>query len=343
MGNQHDPQQGSAADSGLRGIAPRAPYTHKIWYRPDSLESSAVHEGFGVNISESGLYIHTVDPPEVGSRFRVRFLLPQSKAEIDKDSSDTVEAIVQVVWVKNFDPINIDGILPGMGARFLSIESAARHSIRQFVRGSLGDQPAAESTDPMTVSSVATDAQPGSGEAASATTDDELRFEQSAALYIEGERQPLTGYTSKVSPTTIRFHADHIPEESVIHSIRPKSSTRGIRGVSALAVSVSRIRRTTTSSEKLVSLDLSFCEPTQRSYDKLAANLAQQSSKAARAEQSDDLNPIAGRSHRSSVAPLQSERPPTVDHTLISRLIDWSVVLVLAGVLLMAIQLASLA
>lgn len=85
--------------------------------------SKDVFFGYAKNISAGGLFIPTVNPKNVGERFKLKFRLPNS----DKDIIVTAE----VVWNRTYS--NSDEYEPGMGIRFVEISEEDAELIRKFV------------------------------------------------------------------------------------------------------------------------------------------------------------------------------------------------------------------
>ncbi len=85
--------------------------------------SKDVFFGYAKNISASGLFVPTVNPKNVGERFRLKFRLPGSEREII--------VLAEVVWNRSYS--DSDEFEPGMGIRFVEISDEDAESIRQFV------------------------------------------------------------------------------------------------------------------------------------------------------------------------------------------------------------------
>jgi len=84
--------------------------------------------GFSQNISEGGLFVATYDTLPTGSRFRLTITLPTF--------SRPITAAVEVMWVREFREGQDleEGILPGMGCRFLEVGDEDRYAIVQFTQ-----------------------------------------------------------------------------------------------------------------------------------------------------------------------------------------------------------------
>lgn len=79
---------------------------------------------WGQNLSEAGMFVQTSRSFAPGDRLSLRF---------DVDAQEVHVRAAEVVWVKPFEPINVDGQLPGVGVRFLSVDPPARAAIRRYV------------------------------------------------------------------------------------------------------------------------------------------------------------------------------------------------------------------
>ncbi len=87
-------------------------------------ENRRVFFGYARNISKAGLFITTLNPREIGSRFPVELTLPEP---IDQ----TVECTCEVVWNRNYTR-NSD-YDPGMGLKFTDLNDAVGEAIEAWV------------------------------------------------------------------------------------------------------------------------------------------------------------------------------------------------------------------
>ncbi|MCX7943566.1 MAG: TIGR02266 family protein [Deltaproteobacteria bacterium] len=85
--------------------------------------SKDVFFGYAKNISASGLFIPTLNPKNVGERFRLKFKLPNTEKEII--------VLAEVVWNRHYS--QSDKYEPGMGIKFVEISEEDAELIRQFV------------------------------------------------------------------------------------------------------------------------------------------------------------------------------------------------------------------
>jgi Tfp pilus assembly protein PilZ len=79
---------------------------------------------WGKNLSETGVFLQTTATFSPGERVSLRFAI---------DGADVHVRAAEVVWVKRFEPISVDGVLPGVGIRFLAVDPPTRAAIRTFV------------------------------------------------------------------------------------------------------------------------------------------------------------------------------------------------------------------
>lgn len=86
-------------------------------------DSKAVFFGYARNISAGGLFVPTLNPKNVGERFRLRFRLPGSSRDI--------EVLAEVVWKRTYSESR--EFEPGMGLKFVEISEEDAEEIRRFV------------------------------------------------------------------------------------------------------------------------------------------------------------------------------------------------------------------
>jgi len=85
------------------------------------------YTGFAQNISSGGLFIATHDPMPVGSRFEVSFNVP--------GISHVFQTQCEVRWVRSYDGGALNDLSPGMGIRFMNLETLEQELINQFISG----------------------------------------------------------------------------------------------------------------------------------------------------------------------------------------------------------------
>ncbi len=80
---------------------------------------------YSYNLSEEGMFLETVQPYPEGTRFAIRFNLP--------DSSKTIHSVVEVVYSLEENPNEGDWQLPGMGVHFVALDDDDRELISKFL------------------------------------------------------------------------------------------------------------------------------------------------------------------------------------------------------------------
>ncbi|MBN2358899.1 MAG: PilZ domain-containing protein [Deltaproteobacteria bacterium] len=81
--------------------------------------------GFVTDLSEGGAFVQTKRPLRRGDRLFLRVAL---------DTEEVAGVATEVTWVKKFEPISVDGKLPGVGVRFLDLAPTDRTRIRGFLK-----------------------------------------------------------------------------------------------------------------------------------------------------------------------------------------------------------------
>jgi len=87
--------------------------------------ASLPEHGFVTELSEGGAFVQTRHALRRGDRVFVRFTL---------DHEEVAAVSSEVAWVRRFEPVNVDGQLPGAGVRFLDLDPEARSRIRYFLK-----------------------------------------------------------------------------------------------------------------------------------------------------------------------------------------------------------------
>lgn len=80
---------------------------------------------YSSNISLGGMFIQTDQPLDLGTRFRLRFKLP--------DRTKTVETFGVVRWVVPDD--GTPGTVPGMGIQFDDLSSTDKRAVEKLLEG----------------------------------------------------------------------------------------------------------------------------------------------------------------------------------------------------------------
>lgn len=81
--------------------------------------------GYGKNISLGGVFIGTVNPRELGDRFRLEIPLPAPILKV-------VQCECEVVWNRQFSKGS--SLEPGMGLKFLDMPESDAEAIDRWVR-----------------------------------------------------------------------------------------------------------------------------------------------------------------------------------------------------------------
>lgn len=193
---------------------PRIPFSQRVWVRAGSADNPL--EAYAGNLSESGIFVQTTDAPTVGTRIAIQF-------SVDNGAS-LIETVAEVVWVKPFEPINIDGLLPGMGAKFLSIDDTNLNSLRSYIGTKLGKLPAPVNA---------------AAEVGSQVMVESLLLEKPLALQVKGDHELVLGYSVVVNAEGVKFRPDQIPNESMLQRLKTaKSVEQKLRGCIAVPVEI---------------------------------------------------------------------------------------------------------
>ncbi|MCK5879284.1 MAG: PilZ domain-containing protein [Holophagae bacterium] len=80
---------------------------------------------YSYNLSREGMFLETVCPYPEGTRFALRFNLP--------DSSKTIHSVVEVVYSLEETQDEGDWQLPGMGVHFVALDNDDRELIAEFL------------------------------------------------------------------------------------------------------------------------------------------------------------------------------------------------------------------
>ena len=124
-------------------LSPRASFFAEV----DVLSSAEAmpQRVWGQNLSEAGIFLQTTKPFHPGDRLSLRFDISESEVHV---------RAAEVVWVKPFEPINVDGTLPGVGVRFLSVDPPTRAAIRRYVHKAVPPQDSDVPTPPRPLRSL---------------------------------------------------------------------------------------------------------------------------------------------------------------------------------------------
>ncbi|MCC7072179.1 MAG: AMIN domain-containing protein [Deltaproteobacteria bacterium] len=105
-------------------LAAGAPVPRRLW---------------GGDVSEAGMFVQTTHPFHVGDRVALRF---------DVDDHEVHVRAAEVMWVRRFEPISVDGKLPGIGLRFVTLDPPARAALRRLARKAVGEHRPGDTTLP---------------------------------------------------------------------------------------------------------------------------------------------------------------------------------------------------
>lgn len=85
---------------------------------------------WGTDVSETGMFIQTTHPFRVGDRVSLRF---------DCETMPVHVRAAEVMWVRPFEPVSVDGSMPGVGVKFVALDPPSRAALRRFVAPHLVD------------------------------------------------------------------------------------------------------------------------------------------------------------------------------------------------------------
>ncbi len=103
-------------------LTERAPFFAEV----DVLAAGTIapHRVWGADVSETGMFLQTTHPFRIGDRLSLRF---------DCEDDPVHVPAAEVMWVRPFTPINVDGKAPGVGLKFLTVDQQARAVLRKLV------------------------------------------------------------------------------------------------------------------------------------------------------------------------------------------------------------------
>jgi Tfp pilus assembly protein PilZ len=104
-------------------LAERAPFSARVDVVPHGTPGSVAV--WCQDLSETGMFVQTTEAFVVGDLLSLRF---------EVDGHPVHVRAAEVVWIRRFEPINVDGRLPGLGLRFVSIDPPARAALRRVVQ-----------------------------------------------------------------------------------------------------------------------------------------------------------------------------------------------------------------
>jgi Tfp pilus assembly protein PilZ len=104
-------------------LAERAPFSARVDVVPHGTPTAL--SVWCQDLSETGMFVQTTESFMPGDLLSLRF---------EVDGQPVHVRAAEVVWVRRFEPINVDGRLPGLGLRFVSIDPPARAALRRAVQ-----------------------------------------------------------------------------------------------------------------------------------------------------------------------------------------------------------------
>ncbi len=203
--------------------SPRIPFLNQVWLRSPAA-ARPIQSSAG-NLSETGIFVQTSDPPEVDSLLKLQFQMTPT--------SQIIEVMAKVVWIKPFEPINVDGLLPGVGLHFVELTESDRTEIRDFIHSYL--QPLTEREDN----------KDGPQESTPSTDDAKQTYpvEQPMVLQIKGEEEPILGYSQAIDSHKLHFVADFVPKNSLFKRISNSKLLHRLKGYAAFPIQLEKVRK----------------------------------------------------------------------------------------------------
>jgi uncharacterized protein (TIGR02266 family) len=82
------------------------------------------------DISETGIFLRTLEPLPPGTRLNLRFR-PEDELAIEED---LFEVEGEVIWVNPYRPDALANLDPGMGVRFVALHAPVRQRLLELIR-----------------------------------------------------------------------------------------------------------------------------------------------------------------------------------------------------------------
>jgi uncharacterized protein (TIGR02266 family) len=76
------------------------------------------------DINSTGIFVRTTTPESPGTHLNLRFSSEQAGIEVEGE----------VIWVNPYRPGTPDNLHPGMGIRFVSLDTDLRHRLLELIR-----------------------------------------------------------------------------------------------------------------------------------------------------------------------------------------------------------------
>ena len=77
------------------------------------------------DISATGIFVRTTTPEQPGTRLQLR---------LSAEDADSIEIEGDVIWINPYRPGTPDNLHPGMGIRFVKLDSAVRDRLFELIR-----------------------------------------------------------------------------------------------------------------------------------------------------------------------------------------------------------------
>lgn len=84
------------------------------------------------DISATGIFVRTTSPEQPGTRLNLRLSMEHDPA--DREDGVALELEGEVIWVNPFRPGTPDNLHPGMGIRFVNLDSELRDRLFELIR-----------------------------------------------------------------------------------------------------------------------------------------------------------------------------------------------------------------
>ena len=104
-------------------LAERAPFSARVDVIPQGTPTSL--SVWCQDLSETGMFVQTTGSFMVGDLVSLRFEVGRQPVHI---------RAAEVVWIRRFEAVNVEGRAPGLGLRFVSIDPPARAALRRAVQ-----------------------------------------------------------------------------------------------------------------------------------------------------------------------------------------------------------------
>jgi c-di-GMP-binding flagellar brake protein YcgR len=92
------------------------------------------------DISATGIFIRTLEPPSPGTHMNLRFRVEEGDEIVEQtgvvheDDVGMLELEGQVIWVNPYRPDALTNLDPGMGVRFVGLRPAQRRRLLELIR-----------------------------------------------------------------------------------------------------------------------------------------------------------------------------------------------------------------